>query len=153
MSLLLKSRAFAQGGQIPRKYTCDGMNVSPPLEWSGVSAGTKSLLLVCYDPDAPGITFQHWVAYNIPPDLQRLEERPAATRDERFMQAVNSFGKSGYGGPCPPRGHGPHNYHFRLSALKHDIEGTSAKTTCAEIIERAKHLEIGASELVGVYER
>jgi len=95
MALSLKSSAFAQGRNIPRKYTCDGMNVSPPLEWSGVPAGTTSLLLICDDPDAPGGTFHHWAAYDIPPDLKGLEEIPAGKQDRRFPQAVNDYRTGG----------------------------------------------------------
>lgn len=151
--LTLISSAFGPGSKIPRKYTCDGENVSPPLGWSGVPAGTKSLLLVCNDPDAPGGTFHHWAAYNIPPDLHGLEEMPAGAQDDRFMQAINDFAKPGYGGPCPPRGHKPHSYHFRLTALKERLQGVAAKATCAEVMRRAKPLETNAVELVGYYGR
>jgi Raf kinase inhibitor-like YbhB/YbcL family protein len=153
MALSLKSSAFAQGRNVPRKYTCDGMNVSPPLEWSGVPAGTTSLLLICNDPDAPGGTFHHWAAYDIPPDLKGLEEIPAGKQDRRFRQAVNDFGQAGYGGPCPPGGHKPHSYRFRLSALKERLEAEPATARCTEIIRLAKPLEIGAAELVGYYGR
>jgi Raf kinase inhibitor-like YbhB/YbcL family protein len=153
MPLSLMSAVFAPGGEIPRKYTCDGMNVSPPLEWSGVPGGAKAMLLVCNDPDAPGGTFHHWAAYNIPAELTGLLEIPAATQDRRFPQAINDFGKPGYGGPCPPHGHKPHAYHFRLSALRSRIEGISAHPTCVEIIRRAAPLEMSAAELVGYYGR
>lgn len=153
MTLSLRSGAFAQGGKIPRKYTCDGLNASPPLEWAGIPVDSKTLLLVCYDPDAPGGTFHHWAAYNIPPDLKGLDEMPAHTRDVRFMQAINDFGRLGYDGPCPPRGHGPHAYHFRLSALKGRVEGAPANSPCVDIAKRAASLEIDATELVGYYGR
>ncbi len=153
MALTLKSSAFAHGGIIPRKYTCDGMNVSPPLEWSGVPAGTNSLVLVCNDPDAPGGTFHHWAAFGIPPELSGLEEIRAGVQDGRFMQAMNDFGKPGYGGPCPPRGHKPHSYHFRLSALSGRLEALPKKVTCAGIIRHVRPLETSASELIGYYGR
>jgi Raf kinase inhibitor-like YbhB/YbcL family protein len=152
MAFSLKSSAFATGRAIPRKYTCDGSNVSPPLEWLDVPAGAKNLLLVCYDPDAPGGTFYHWAAYNIAPDVKRLDEVPAGKEDGRFSQGVNDFGRPGYGGPCPPRGHKPHAYRFRLSALKERLEAP-AEARCVQILRLAKPIEIGAAELVGYYGR
>jgi Raf kinase inhibitor-like YbhB/YbcL family protein len=152
MAFSLKSSAFATGHVIPRKYTCDGINVSPPLEWLDVPAGSKNLLLVCYDPDAPGGAFYHWTAYDIAPDVKRLDEIPAGKEDGRFLQAVNDFGKPGYGGPCPPRGNKPHAYRFRLSALKERLEAP-AGARCVQILRLAKPIEIGAAELVGYYGR
>jgi Raf kinase inhibitor-like YbhB/YbcL family protein len=152
MAFSLKSSAFATGHVIPRKYTCDGINVSPPLEWLDVPAGSKNLLLVCYDPDAPGGAFYHWAAYDIAPDVKQLDEIPAGKEDGRFLQAVNDFGKPGYGGPCPPRGHKPHAYRFRLSALKERLEAP-AGARCVQILRLAKPIEIGAAELVGYYGR
>lgn len=152
MAFSLKSSAFTTGRTIPQKYTCDGINVSPPLEWSDVPAGTKNLLLVCYDPDATGGTFYHWAAYDIAPDMKQLDEIPAGKQDRRFLQAVNDFGKPGYAGPCPPRSHRPHAYRFRLSALKERLE-TPAEPRCAQILRLAKPIEIGAAELVGYYGR
>lgn len=153
MAFSIKSSAFANGGKIPRMFTCDGLNTSPALEWSEAPAGTQSLLVVCNDPDAPGGTFRHWAAYNIPADYHSLEEGIATSKHLRFAQAVNDFGHAGYDGPCPPRGHKPHAYHFRVSALKGRIDGVSPKTTCAEIMARAKPLEIASAEVVGYYGR
>lgn len=153
MALSLKSTAFAQSGAIPRKYTCDGVNVSPPLAWSGVPPGAASLLLVCFDPDASGGIFHHWAAYNISPEVNGLAEMPAGANDGRFLQAVNDFGEAGYAGPCPPKGHKPHSYRFRLSALKERLEDGAATLRCADIIRLARPFEIGAAELVGYYGR
>ncbi len=152
MVFSLKSSGFTGGGLIPRKYTCDGSNVSPPLEWSDVPAGTKSLVLVCYDPDAPGGTFCHWAAYGIAPTMTGLGEIPAGVQDRRFHQAVNDFGKAGYGGPCPPRGHKPHAYHFRLSALRDRLQAPP-QVRCLQIMRLARPIEIGEAELVGYYGR
>ena len=152
MAFSLKSSAFATGHVIPRKYTCDGINVSPPLEWLDVPAGSKNLLLVCYDPDAPGGVFYHWAAYDIAADVKQLDEIPAGKEDGRFLQAVNDFGNAGYGGPCPPRGNKPHAYRFRLSALKERLEAP-AGARCVQILRLAKPIEIGAAELVGYYGR
>lgn len=154
MSLSLSSSAFSNGAKIPRRHTCDGVNVSPPLAWSGVPAGTRALVLVCSDPDAPGGTFHHWAAYNIPPDASGLEEGVHDTSiGQNPLQAVNDFGRRGYAGPCPPHGHGPHRYVFRLSSLREPLAGVHAKASCAEIIALAKPHEIAVTELVGVYER
>ena len=111
----LVSSAFADGAAIPRRFTCDGENLSPPLQWSGAPAGTRSFVLLCDDPDAPAGTWHHWAVYDVPPVLTDLAD--GAALNMKMKQAVNDFRKVGYGGPCPPRGHGPHHYHFRLLAL------------------------------------
>jgi Raf kinase inhibitor-like YbhB/YbcL family protein len=152
MALTLKSGAFQNGGVIPRKYSCDGANVSPPLDWSGVPAEAKSLLLLCRDPDAPCAVFHHWAAYDIAPDLSELAEIAAGARDSRFRQAINDFGKPGYAGPCPPKGHKPHRYIFRLSALNGRL-AASSNARCADIARLATPIEIDAAELIGYYGR
>lgn len=154
MSLSLKSSAFSNGARIPLRHTCDGVNSSPPLAWSGVPPGAKALVLVCSDPDAPGGTFHHWAVYNISPDATGLEEGVRGTSGGQILlEAVNDFGRPGYGGPCPPYGHGPHRYVFRLSALSETLAGVHVTARCAEIIKLAKAHEIASAELVGVYER
>ncbi|MEF8788378.1 MAG: YbhB/YbcL family Raf kinase inhibitor-like protein, partial [Planctomycetota bacterium] len=119
-TLELISPAFRDGAEIPTRYTCDGDDVSPPLEISGVPDEAASLALVVDDPDAPGRTFVHWVAWNIPPDTSELPEGKLPAGRE----GTNSFGETGYGGPCPPEGDGPHTYRFKLHALdaKLDLE-------------------------------
>ena len=150
----LSSSAFSDGGPIPPRFTCDGEDVSPPLQWSEAPPETKSFALICNDPDAPAGIWHHWVAYDIPVDLSGLPEgagRP--TRGERFKHANNDFGRAGYGGPCPPRGHGPHHYHFRLLALS--VTGLEIhKTPSCQDVERAarKHL-IAEAGIVGLYHR
>ncbi|MCL4767030.1 MAG: YbhB/YbcL family Raf kinase inhibitor-like protein [Hyphomicrobiaceae bacterium] len=154
MAFAITSSAFANGQALPSKYTCDGMNVSPPLAWTDVPAGTESLLLSCSDPDAPGGTFGHWVAYNIPPDQSELREGGlAGGADTRVAQAVNDFGNAEYGGPCPPRGDRPHAYRFRLVALSGPIDVPTPEPTCAEIVEASVPLEIASTEIVGYYGR
>lgn len=154
MPFALTSYAFADGQEIPRKHTCDGLNISPQFAWHDVPAETQSLLFACLDPDAPGGTFHHWVAYNIPPDLTELEEGyRGGMSDPRFAQALNDFGKLGYGGPCPPHGHHRHGYRFRLSALREDVRGGTPRSKCGEILAAAQSLEIGATEIVGYYGR
>ena len=155
MPLTLKSPAFRAGGNIPRKYTCDGENISPPFEWSGVPANARSLLLVCDDADASDGVFQHWTAYNIPPDWTGLKEGYGPETLERggFQQAINDFNKPGYAGPCPPRGEKAHAYHFRLVALRTVINDAGPGATCDEIKRLAAPYEIAFVELIGFYSR
>jgi len=103
----LVSSAFADGAAIPRRFTCDGENLSPPLQWSGAPAGTRSLVLLCDDPDAPAGTWHHWAVYDLPPTVTELAE--GAGQNTKKKLAFNDFRKAGYGGPCPPHGHGPHH--------------------------------------------
>ncbi|MFE0515264.1 YbhB/YbcL family Raf kinase inhibitor-like protein [Streptomyces sp. NPDC058964] len=107
------SSAFAENGTIPRRYTCDGEDVSPPLAFSGVPADTTGLVLVVADPDAPRGTFTHWLMWDIGP---RTTELPAGRVPPGAVQGRNGFGKTGYGGPCPPRGDKPHHYAFSVYA-------------------------------------
>ncbi|MGH3016513.1 MAG: YbhB/YbcL family Raf kinase inhibitor-like protein, partial [Gaiellaceae bacterium] len=107
----LTSEAFASGQPIPQKYSCEGEDVSPPLAWSGVPEGTASLALVVDDPDAQGGTFTHWLAWGIDPAAGGLGEGEGAP-----VEGQNDFGQAGWRGPCPPPGHGPHRYFFRLHA-------------------------------------
>lgn len=118
MSIILTSTAFTEGGAIPRKYTCDSEDVSPPLAWSGIPEDARSLTLIVDDPDAPVGTWVHWVLYDIPPGLSGLPEAVVKnpTVPEIGTQGTNDFRKIGYGGPCPPKGK-PHRYFFRLYAL------------------------------------
>jgi Raf kinase inhibitor-like YbhB/YbcL family protein len=153
MSLTLTSTDFHHAETIPKEHTCDGANRSPAFQWSGVPEGTRALLLVCDDPDAQRGTFHHLAAYNIPPEWKGLEPGFGAGSHPRgFREAINDFGKPGYGGPCPPHGDRPHRYRFRLSALKAPIEA-SENARCAEIERLAKPLELAAAELLGYYGR
>lgn len=118
MALTMKSPVFKDGELMSPKYTCKGEDVSPPLSWEGAPAGTKSFALICDDPDAPFMTWVHWVIYDIPADVTELyggipkeDMLPDGTKQGR-----NDFRKVGYGGPCPPPG-GPHRYFFKLYAL------------------------------------
>ena len=125
MNIELASKAFTEGQRIPVKYTGEGDDVSPPLVWKGVPAGTKELALICDDPDAPTPEpWIHWVLYKLPPDISGLPE--GLPRDKRLkqppgaLQGRNSWtaGQTiGYRGPMPPAGHGVHHYHFKLYAL------------------------------------
>jgi Raf kinase inhibitor-like YbhB/YbcL family protein len=153
MTLKLASPAFPPNGSIPSAHTCDGANTSPPLKWSGVPDGTKSLALIVDDPDAPDPkapkrTFVHWVLYDIPPTTSELAEGaapPPGTREGR-----NDNGQRGYGGPCPPVGR--HRYFFKLYAL--DTTLGDLGTLNKDGLERAMRGHVIAdAELVGTYER
>lgn len=152
--LMLTSPDFDPGETIPKRFTCDGQNVSPAFRWTGVPEGTKELLLVCDDPDAPDGVFHHWAAFNIAPDRDFLHAGfGAESLEPGFRQAVNDFGKPGYGGPCPPKGDKPHAYHFRLSALGDRIVSAAPDATCVEVIRLARPYVIEFTELVGFYGR
>lgn len=112
----LRSPAFSEGESIPPKYTCDGSDVSPPLQISGVPDGTAALALVMDDPDAPGGTFDHWLVWNIPPETAETAEGT----EPDGVQGRTDFGKLGYGGPCPPGG--SHTYRFKLYALDEQLD-------------------------------
>lgn len=151
MAVQLRSSAFADGGEIPRKYTADGQNVSPPLEWSGVPAGTRSLVVVMEDPDAPSGTFRHWALYDIRPGCTALAEGEWGT--ETLGHGVNDFGHAQYDGPAPPRGHGTHHYHFRVAALDVDRLPLKGSPSVAEVWRAARPHVLGQAEIVGTYRR
>ncbi len=154
MPLMLASQAIPPGGEIPTQYTCDGADISPPLTWSAVPEGTKSLVLVVEDPDAPSGVFSHWAVYDIPAGSRGLaagysENRPAAG----FREARNDFGKPGYGGPCPPQGHGIHHYHFRLLAISRPTLDLRPSATAHDMLNAAQPYAIQQAELVATYRR
>jgi Raf kinase inhibitor-like YbhB/YbcL family protein len=145
--LEIASSAFEEGEQIPRRHTCDGENLSPRLSFAGIPEGTRSLALIVDDPDAPVGTFDHWLAWGIDPGAGLLDEGEAAPREGR-----NGFGVTGYSGPCPPPGHGPHRYFFRLHAL--DVQPELQPGADRGELERALEGHVLATaELVGRYER
>jgi Raf kinase inhibitor-like YbhB/YbcL family protein len=147
MALRVSSPAFSNGAAIPSKYTCDGQNVAPPLEWSGVPERSKSVAVICDDPDAPSGTFTHWVLYNIPASTHSLPEHPSIG-----ISGVNSFGKTGFGGPCPPRNDDVHHYHFRVYAL--DIDSLGAAGLSKEnVLEAMNGHVVAEGELVATYKR
>jgi len=145
----LRSPAFADGGQIPARYTCDGDNVSPELQWSAVPLGTVSLALTCLDPDAPRGTFTHWLMWNIDPAKEGVG---AGEVPEGARQGLNDFGVIGYGGPCPPHGHGTHHYHFSLYAVSSEIPLPDG-STITELGHAIAGATLARSELVGTYRR
>ena len=154
MAFVMNSPAFADGQQIPARYTRDGENNSPPLEWSGTPAQAQSYVLIIEDPDAPSGTFRHWAVYNIPGDRTGLPEGAGSGMQvEGLSQGVNDFGNARYDGPQPPRGHGPHHYHFRLAALNIPRLDVPARAKVVEVWEAARPHIVDETELVGTYER
>ncbi|TJV43897.1 MAG: YbhB/YbcL family Raf kinase inhibitor-like protein [Mesorhizobium sp.] len=154
MPLTLSSAAFAEGRQIPEKYTRDGKNVSPPLKWAGVPAETKSLVLVVQDPDAPSGMFGHWAVFNISPATRELPEAESGKPGPQALrQATNDFGNAYYDGPQPPVGHGVHHYHFRLAALDTPSLAIPASAGVERIWQEAQKHALQQAELVGTYER
>lgn len=152
MSLQVSSPAFTDGTRIPDQYTCVGANVSPPLKWSGSPEGTRSFVLVCDDPDAPGGTWHHWTVFDVPPDVTRLETDFSTTETaERVRQAVNDFKRVGYGGPCPPRGHGTHHYRFRLLALDISSLPVGRRPKCAKAERAARRHVVAEAVLIGTF--
>lgn len=135
-------------------YTCDGANQSPELAWPEPPAGTKSFALVVDDPDAPSGTFYHWGVFSIPA-TQREIQRGAGNggSNTSFVQAVNSFGNSGYGGPCPPKGHGPHHYRFKLYALGVDRLSLPPDWKIQDLEQQAHQHQIAIAQITGTYER
>ena len=152
----ISSSSFTQMGTIPAKYTCDGVDTSPPLTWSGIPALAKSLVLIVDDPDAPDpkaprVTWVHWVVYNLPPSTGGLDEGVLGkSLPAGACQGLNDWKKPTYGGPCPPIGR--HRYFFKLYAL--DIELGDLLGRSKVDVERAMHGHIiGGAELIGTYER
>jgi Raf kinase inhibitor-like YbhB/YbcL family protein len=152
-AMQLTSAAFNEGGTIPKEYTADGRDVSPPLKWSGVPDGVKSFALIGDDPDAPRGTWVHWVLYNLPADGRELPEGVPAqdTLDNGAKQGTNDFHKVGYGGPSPPPGK-PHRYFFKLYALDTTVD-LKAGATKAQLVGAMKGHVLGEGELIGKYGR
>jgi len=153
MPLMLVSPAFAPGGQIPTEYTCDGADISPALSWSGVPAGTGSLVLIVEDPDAPSGLFRHWAVFDIPPATRGISagygrDQPTA----RVHEARNDFGNRGYGGPCPPRGSN-HHYNFRLLAISRPTLDLTPAATVLDVLQAAQDYIIAQTGLTGTYQR
>jgi hypothetical protein len=152
MKIEIKSPAFEEGGMIPRQYTCDGKDISPPLTWSAVPAGTKSLALICDDPDAPMGTWVHWVIFNIPGDIKALPENMPSQKKlgMEAQQGTNDFRKIGYGGPCPPGG--THRYYFKLYALDTEIN-LEPGITKAQLLKTMEGHIVAEGQLMGRYKR
>ncbi len=146
-NMKIVSSAFNHNLKIPSKYTCDGENVNPPLEFSDIPNGAKSLVLIFDDPDAPSKTWVHWVVYNINPQTSEIKGNSVP---ERGIEGMTDFGKPGYGGPCPPSG--THRYFFKLYALHTalDLPQTATKQMVEDKMQG--HI-IDKAELIGLYSR
>jgi len=165
MEIKITSSAFEDGGLIPAKYTCDGADVSPPLQWDAVGAdvspplqwdavpeGTRSIALICDDPDAPMGTWVHWVLFNLPSDAKELAENipTEETLPNGAKQGVNDFGRVGYGGPCPPGG--THRYFFKIYALDTEV-GLQAGADKRRLLKTMEGHILGQGQLIGKYKR
>jgi len=152
MDIKITSSAFQDGGLIPAKYTCDGADVSPPLQWDTVPEGTKSIALICDDPDAPMGTFVHWVLFNLPAETRQLAEKvpPDKTLPSGARQGTSDFGRVGYGGPCPPSG--THRYFFKIYALdtKLDLPAGARK---GDLLKAMQGHILGQGQIIGKYKR
>ncbi|MDD5136225.1 MAG: YbhB/YbcL family Raf kinase inhibitor-like protein [Candidatus Omnitrophica bacterium] len=152
MNIVVTSSAFKEGEEIPGKYTCDGEDMSPPLAWAGLPPGTRSIALISDDPDAPGGTWVHWVAFNISPERKGLPENMPADKilPDGAVQGVNDSHQIGYGGPCPPSG--VHRYYFKVYALdtKISLEPGAAKKDLEKAM--AGHV-LAEGQLMGRYKR
>lgn len=156
MALKLSSAIFSDGGGIPTKYTCEGEDVSAPLEWEGVPEGARSLVLIVDDPDAPDpkapkVTWVHWVLYNIPPEAGGLPEgATSADLPPGTKEGLNDWKRTGYGGPCPPIGR--HRYFHKLYALDTLLEEMDRPTKAQVESAMSGHV-IAKAEIVGTYEK
>jgi len=152
MGFKLTSTAFKEGQPIPRQHTCDGVDVSPALEWSGAPPSAKTFALICDDPDAPSGTWVHWVLYNLPGDRIGLVENVPATEKVPGdgLQGTNDFQKIGYGGPCPPSG--THHYFFKLYALDGELS-LKGGATKAEVLKAMEGQIVAQTQLMGTYRR
>ena len=156
MALTLTSESFLHNAEIPPNYTCDGKDISPELSWTKIPDGTRSLVLIVDDPDAPDpaepkMTWVHWILYNIPPDTKGLSE-DVQTKEfpPGTLQGINDWQRTGYGGPCPPIGN--HRYFHKLYAL--DALLPNLRHPTKAILEKAMEGHIIAhAELIGLYQR
>jgi Raf kinase inhibitor-like YbhB/YbcL family protein len=152
MDIKITSSAFEEGGLIPAKYTCDGADISPPLQWDAVPEGTKSIALISDDPDAPVGTWVHWVLFNLPAETRELAENTPADRTlpNGAGQGTSDFGRIGYGGPCPPSG--THRYFFKIYALDVELDLAAGARKAALLKAMEGHI-IGQGQLIGKYKR
>jgi Raf kinase inhibitor-like YbhB/YbcL family protein len=152
MDIKITSTAFEEGGMIPRKYTCDGEDVSPPLAWTGVPEGAKTIALISDDPDAPMGTWVHWVLFNLSEAEKGLPEAVPPDKELKngAKQGRNDFRRIGYGGPCPPGG--THRYFFKLYALD-AILNLPAGATKAELLKAMEGHILAHGQIIGKYRR
>jgi Raf kinase inhibitor-like YbhB/YbcL family protein len=151
-SFWVRSASFSDGGAIPSDHTCDGADLSPQLQWQSAPAGTKSFAIVVDDPDAPA-DFTHWLVYNISPGVRDLPQNASthAAAHQGAAEGTNDFGRSGYGGPCPPRGN-PHHYVFRVYALDLLLDLPPGVTRKQLDAAMSGHI-LAQGQIVGTYQR
>lgn len=145
----LTAEAFADAGEIPEIFTCEGDDISPALAWLGEPAGTQSFALIMDDPDAPAGTWNHWLLWDIPSNVHSIPQHYRGSAHS----GTNDFGKTGYGGPCPPKHGGPHRYFFRLYALDTPALGVSEGAHRKELEHAIKRHKLGVAEYMGRFER
>lgn len=151
-TIKVTSSAFSNNAMIPSKYTCDGINISPSIEWQGIPEGTKSIALICDDPDAPIGDWVHWILFNIPPSVRSIKEgftyrnKPAP----EILAGRTDFGKLEYGGPCPPSG--THRYFFKIYAVDTMLK-LSEGSTKKQLLQAVEGHILGKGELMGTYNR
>ncbi len=152
MDIKITSPAFEDGGMIPLKYTCDGEDISPLLQWEAVPDGTVSIAVISDDPDAPMGTWVHWVLFNLPADTRELKENfpDDETLPDGTRQGITDFGATGYGGPCPPSG--THRYFFKIYALDKKIDVVTIVDKAQLLQEMEGHI-LGQGQLMGKYQR
>ncbi len=148
MAMQLTATAFTHKGSIPFKFTCKGADLSPELRWQGAPAGTASFALICDDPDAPVGVWDHWILYNIPGDVHELPEGASKTPPQGSVTGKNSWGRSDYGGPCPPSG--THRYFFKLYALDTELELPYGAVK-DQVLEAIKGHVLEETELMGTF--
>jgi Raf kinase inhibitor-like YbhB/YbcL family protein len=154
MPLKIEIKGIKDGEVIPTEFTCEGKNYSPEVSFRDVPSGTKSLALIVEDPDAPVGLFVHWVIYNIDPNVSKIRysvEKVAKTK-EGFIQGKNDFGKVGYDGPCPPKGHGFHRYYFKVYALN-SVLAVQGNATREVLLNSMEDKILGQTECMGKYRR
>jgi hypothetical protein len=147
----LTIRAFREGDWIPKLHTCEGADLSPALEWEGEPQGAKSFALIVDDPDAPVGTWNHWLLYDLPASVHTVSQ--GSPPGHAGLSGTNDFGRSGYGGPCPPKGHGPHRYFFRLYALDTASLGLAAGAKRAALDHALEGHILAEALYMGRYER
>lgn len=155
MSFKIMSHDFKDSTAIPRMFSCDGDDISPELQWVDPPEGTKSFALIVEDPDAPGGTFTHWIVYDIPAtfkELSRGMDNDTGLKNG-IKEGISDFGHRGYGGPCPPRGHGTHRYNFILRALDMPALGLPDSARKNAVEKAIKGHIIGETRITGVYKR
>lgn len=155
MAFRLLSPDFRDGDYIPRKFGCDGDGISPELDWEDPPPGTKSYALVTEDPDAPMGTFVHWVVYDMPATFTRLYRGMGNDADQTdgIKQGATDFGHTGYGGPCPPRGHGRHRYNFILKALDIPTLGLPPGARRFDVEKAMEGHVLAETRMIGIYKR